>query len=144
MIQTFLLGLCFENSVNKSVRSGVCTTGKMFQGETVITVVPRMADLAPVAFLRFKKLLFCIGTNPKSFSSPSTRWNVNKMLLLDWKYWVFPFLLATVWVYFSFLSLLLQEQLHVAILEVGGSAISVQRCLDPTELLAAMPSRVKL
>lgn len=146
MIQAFLLGLCFENSVNRSLTSGVYTTGKMFQEEAVITAVPGTADLAPVAFLRFKKLLFFIGTNPKSFSSPLTRWNVNKMLLLDWKCWVFPFLLAIVWVYCSYLSLLLQKKLHVAILAVGGSATSVQHCVDPmnSPLLAAMPSWVKL
>lgn len=51
VIQTFLLGLCFEQSINKSVRSDVHTTGKTLQEEAVITAFRRMADLSPVAFL---------------------------------------------------------------------------------------------
>lgn len=52
MIQTFLLGLCFEHCVNKGVRSDVHMTGKMLQEEAVITAVQRMADVSFIAFLR--------------------------------------------------------------------------------------------
>lgn len=137
MIQTFLLGLCFEHSVNKSVRSDVHTTGKTLQEEAVITAVQRMADLSPVAFLRWKKLLFCTGTNPKCFTffppqdGMSTKclfWTENlEVFHSSWPLYEFT---ETC----NYLSLLLQEQLHVAILAVGSSAMPVQRCLHPTEL----------
>lgn len=136
-IQTFLLGPCFEHNVNRSVRSGVHTTGKMLQEEAVITAVQRTADLSLIAFLRWKKLLFCTGTNAKCFTffSPqdgmSTKcpfWTENLELFhSSWPLYEFT---KTC----SYLSPLLQEQLHVAILAVGGSATPVQRCLDPTEL----------
>lgn len=45
MIQTFLLGLSCEHSVNKSIRSDVYTTRKILQEEAVISAVQRMADL---------------------------------------------------------------------------------------------------
>lgn len=39
MIQAFLLGLCSEHSINRSVRSDARTRGKMLQEEAEVTDV---------------------------------------------------------------------------------------------------------
>lgn len=91
----------FLSPIYKSVRD--VHPGKMLQEELVLELPKGWQIYLPLLFCDQKNpILFCTGTNPKCFTlfSP-TRWNVNKMSLLAWKSWPFPFLLATARVHWS-------------------------------------------
>ena len=137
------------SSVNKSVRSDVQTHGNRLQEEAVITAVQRRADLSPIAFSRWKNLLFCTGTNPECFTffSPqdgkSTKclfWTENVELFHSSRP-LYEFSKSC-----SYWSLLLQEQLQVAILAAGGQLRLCNVALIPVNspLITVMASQVKL